>query len=209
MVAAMEVVKGGCSIKRAAEDHNVPRTTLQDRILGRVKHGSKPGPAPYLNQVEEGDLMDFLEVVSSIGYGKTRKQVKAVVEKTARDKGVLQKERIGDGWFRRFLERRPHLALRKGDWTAFVWMDAMNDKQALDNYFILLKNILTEHDLLDRPGQIYNVDESGIPLDHRSPHILTKRGKKSSLCYIWKQIAGYSCGLHKCNWAGIATIHYF
>jgi len=38
--------------------------------------------------VEEGDLVDFLEVVSSI-RSKTRKQVKVVVEKTARDKGVL------------------------------------------------------------------------------------------------------------------------
>jgi len=62
-------------------------------------------------------------------------------------------------------------------YVASVWMDAMNDKQALDNYFILLKSILTEHDLLDRPGQIYNV-ESGIPLDHRSPCILTKTGQK-------------------------------
>jgi len=30
MMAAMKVVKGGCSIKRAAEEHNVPRTTLND-----------------------------------------------------------------------------------------------------------------------------------------------------------------------------------
>ena len=54
----------------------------------------------------------------------------------------------------------------------------MKDKEALDNYFILLKSILDENDLLDKPGQIYNVDESGIPLDHRSPRVLTKRGHK-------------------------------
>jgi len=50
-------------------------------------------------------LGEFLEVTSRIGYGKTRKQFKAVVETAAREKGILRKERISDGWFRRFLKR--------------------------------------------------------------------------------------------------------
>ena len=38
----------------------------------------------------------------------------------------------------------------------------MNDKQALNNYFIhTCENTLTEHDLLDKPGQTHNVDELG------------------------------------------------
>ena len=41
--------------------------------------------------------------------------------------------------------------------------------------FILLKSILDENDLLDKPGQM---DKSGMPLDHRSPRVLTKRGYK-------------------------------
>jgi len=81
MVAAMEEVKKGCiSIKRASEQCDVPRTTLQDRLVGRVQHGVEPSPKPYLNEVKEKDLAEFLEVTSSIGYSKTRKQVKAVVE---------------------------------------------------------------------------------------------------------------------------------
>ena len=178
MEAAISSVKEGCSVARAAVEYGVPRTTLNDRIAGKVKHGTKPGPVPYLNKEEEKDLVDFLDVVSSVGYGKTRKQVKTLVETAAREKGVLKKNRLTDGWFRRFLERQPQLTLRKGDQTAFVRMDAMKDKEALDNYFILLKSILDEHDLLDKPGQIYNVDESGIPLDHRSPRVVTKRGHK-------------------------------
>jgi len=31
---------------------------------------------------------------------------------------------------------------------------------------------------MDKPGQIYNVDESGMPLEHRSPFVLTKKGNK-------------------------------
>ena len=174
----MDAVSKGSSIKGAAENYGVPRTTLQDRVSGYVQHGKKPGPLPYLNKEEEEDLVKFVEVVADVGFGKTRKQIKAMVEQTARDKQILKKEKISDGWFRRFLERQPHLTLRKGDRTAAVRMNAMKNTSALDNYFILLKSILYDNNLQDKPGQIYNMDESGIPLDHRSPCVLARKGQK-------------------------------
>ena len=125
MVVAMNAVRKGCSVNRAAVEHRVPRTTLQDRISGKVQHGIRPGPKPYLNKLEEGNLVEFLEVVSGVGYGKTRKQVMNIVESTARDKGILKKQKISDGWFQRFIEWQPKFTLRKGDRTAFVRMDAM------------------------------------------------------------------------------------
>jgi len=179
MVNAINAVKSGrCSVKRAAEDYKVPRTTLQDRIAGRVIHGTKPGPSPYLNKEEESELAQFVVEVSEIGYGKTRKQIKGMVEKVANEKGILKNKAISDGWFRRFLERQPQLRLRKGDRTAQVRLDAMNNREALENYFSLLKSTLEENDLTNKPSQIYNVDESGVPLDHRSPYVLTKKGQK-------------------------------
>ena len=48
MEAAISSVKEGCAVARAAVEHGVPRITLNDRISGRVKHGTKPGPVPYL-----------------------------------------------------------------------------------------------------------------------------------------------------------------
>jgi len=98
MLVAIKAVYNGRSIKRAALEHNVPRTMLNDRITGRVHHGSKPGARPYLNKVEENELADFIEVVARIGYGKTRKQIKTMVKRTAHDKDVLRKEKISDGW---------------------------------------------------------------------------------------------------------------
>ena len=106
-----------------------------------------------------------------------------IAESVARDKGVLKNKRISDEWFRRFLERQPHLCLRKGDPTANVHMDAMANKEALDNYFKLLKEVMEENNLMDKPGQIYNVDESGMPLDHRPPRVLTTKGEKKKVRY--------------------------
>ena len=56
MLAALEAVKHGTSIKRAALEHGIPRTTLSDRHLGKVIHGTRPGPQSYLSQKEEDDL---------------------------------------------------------------------------------------------------------------------------------------------------------
>ena len=47
MEAALEAVKKGLPVRKAATQFGVPRTTLQDRVNGKVEHGKKPGPKPY------------------------------------------------------------------------------------------------------------------------------------------------------------------
>jgi len=49
MEKALQAVKNGqCKFKEAAREFNVPRTTLQDRISGRVAHGVESGSKPYI-----------------------------------------------------------------------------------------------------------------------------------------------------------------
>jgi len=67
----------------------------------------------------------------------------------------------------------------------------MKDREALENYFSLLKSTLEDNDLMDKPSEIYNMDESGVPLDHRSPYFLTKKGQ---VCFVRKQ------GTKNCGW---------
>ena len=178
MEKAMKAVASGeCGVNRAALDYGVPRTTLKDRLSGRVEHGRKPGQAPYLNAVEEKELGEFLKSCASIGYGKTRKDVMHIAESVATEKGILRKDRISQGWWHRFLERQEQLTLRRGDNTAHVRMDAINE-EIMKQYFDLLEDTLKEHDLLNHPAQIYNIDETGVPLDPKAPNIVTQRGTK-------------------------------
>ena len=76
------------------------------------------------------------------------------------------------------MERNPTLSLRKGDSTANARMSAMDNKEAIERYFTILEDVLTENNLADKPSQIYNVDESGMPLDHHPPRILVKKGQR-------------------------------
>ena len=57
MCRAIEAVKRGeFGVNGSAIEYGVPKSMLKDRIAGRVKHGTKPGPAAYLNRSEEEEL---------------------------------------------------------------------------------------------------------------------------------------------------------
>ena len=135
MIAAMESVKGGLSIKRAAELHGVPRTTLQDRVKGKVMHGVNPGPQLYLQPDEEKELSCFLTEVAAVGYRRTQKQVKFLAKIVAKDKSVLRSTpknkdgKVSDGWFRRFMQRQKTITLQKGDPTSQVRMEACSQEK--------------------------------------------------------------------------------
>ena len=54
MLGAMEAASSNTvSINKALELYGVPGSTLKDRLSGRVVHGTKPGPKPYLCPDEE------------------------------------------------------------------------------------------------------------------------------------------------------------
>ena len=176
MTAALKAIEDGSSVSRASRDFGVPRSTLHDRVSGRVVHGVKPGPKPYLDNTEEKELGSYLKHCAKVGYGKTRKDVLCIVESATSERCRLRASHVSDGWWRRFKERQGDLSLRQGDSTAHVRMDAMN-QETIDHYFSLLKDTLSTHALLDKPSQIYNVDESGVPLNPRPPKVVTTRGR--------------------------------
>jgi len=56
MLNAIEAVRRGQSVRRAAELYNVPRSTLSDKVLGKVPMEAKSGPPTYLTTEEEKSL---------------------------------------------------------------------------------------------------------------------------------------------------------
>ena len=81
------VTEGKLGINRAGLEFNVPRTTLKDRISGRVIHESNMGPKTYLTNEEEKELMDFLLNCVKMGYAKTRQDVLKIVHNAVLKKG--------------------------------------------------------------------------------------------------------------------------
>jgi len=50
--------------------HGVPHSILKDRLSGKVQHGVKPGPIPYISKEEEFELSTHIVCVVNLGYGK-------------------------------------------------------------------------------------------------------------------------------------------
>ena len=86
MVSAMDAVKSGrFTITAAATQFSVPRKTLDDRIKGRVTHGSKPGVSTALTSIEEESLVSYLIYMANRGFPLTRTMVKALLGQLQRD----------------------------------------------------------------------------------------------------------------------------
>ena len=60
MVKAVNAVHKGWSVRRAAEQFNIPKSTLGDRVSGRVLPGALSGRQRYLTQSEESELYKFV-----------------------------------------------------------------------------------------------------------------------------------------------------
>ena len=60
MERALTLVDQGTSVRCVAEKCGVPKSTLHDRISGKVQQGTNSGPDPYLTVEEEEELASFL-----------------------------------------------------------------------------------------------------------------------------------------------------
>ena len=55
-------------------------------------------------------------------------------------------------------------------------MDANRD--TIEHYFSLLHDVLSSHDLLNKPAQIFNADESGVSLNPNPPKVVSPKGRQ-------------------------------
>lgn len=156
--------------------YGIPRSTLGDRITGRVLEGSKSGPLRYLSEQEEAELITFIIGCAEIGYPKTVKDILALVQKILLSRRIYRE--VTYGWWEGFRKRHQELSLRVASTISKARALASN-QEVMDRYFDLLEETLAENDLRDKPGQIYNLDETGMPLDPKALKTIHVRGEKN------------------------------
>ena len=174
--AIVAVEAGGMSIRRAAELHGIPRSTLHDHVSGRIHLNAKPGPSPYLSLEEEEELVSFLVKCAKIGYPHTRQQILGIVQEivNSRNSDVV----VTNGWWERFRQRHPHITLRTAVPLSYVRAMAQ-DQQSIDRYYDLLEETLLENDIYDKPTHLFNCDETGIPLNPKPLKAVSEVGTKN------------------------------
>lgn len=174
MMEAMVLAQSGSvSMYCAADCCGVPRSTLADRLSGRVVHSAKPGPRPYLDASEETELVDYLFDSAKAGYIETRQQVKDIGKKS---KGCSQIKL----YIWRVVEKvfGEKTAIKTSSWELNSTCAHKCYKPWRQQYYELLKVALEEHDLLEHPEWIRSMDEVGMPFDPRPHKVAAPRGLK-------------------------------
>ncbi|XP_030762226.1 uncharacterized protein LOC115887043 [Sitophilus oryzae] len=53
------------------------------------------------------------------------------------------------------------------------------NKTVVEEYFSVLENVLTEYQLFEKPGNIFNIDESGLQLNNKPGYVIAEKGSKT------------------------------
>ena len=169
----------GLSYRKASTLYGVPRSTIADRITGKVIDGTKSGPSKYLLDSEEKELAKFLIGCAKIGFAKSRMEVLAIVRQTlAKKRGVpIEDVTITSGWWSSFKNRHPQLTLRTATPLSYARAIAQ-DPAVFEQYFNLLENTLSNNDLLCKPHCLFNCDESGFSMDHKPGKLVALKGMR-------------------------------
>lgn len=174
---AVKAVNEGHSQRRAAEEYGIPRSTLGDHVRGRVLPGAKSGNPKYLSDAEEAELYRFLLRCASVGYPRTRKDVVAIVQRVCNSKGLdIQ---VTHGWWESYYKRHPDLRLRTVS-SVTISRAKASDPEVISTYFDMLEKCLLENNLMNKPAQIFNIDETGMPLDAKHCTGICLKGTKNA-----------------------------
>ena len=76
------------------------------------------------------------------------------------------------GWW---VSLHPELTLRLAEPLATVRLACVS-KEVVAKYFDLLEETLLSNELMDKPCQIFNCDETGMPLSPHPPKIVASKG---------------------------------
>jgi hypothetical protein len=71
----MDAVRGGSSVRAAAAQFDVPKSTLSDRVTGRVDSGCKLDRKPVLSETYERRLAENVQACAARGFGYGRSEL--------------------------------------------------------------------------------------------------------------------------------------
>lgn len=189
--AINSVIDGLHSVRGASQTYSVPYATLHGRIRaykahdkqGRTLHKKKASGHPsLLKKEEEKQLVERLISFSRRGFGCTPDLVRRAVFQYAEEthiKHPWKKEegKAGPDWFSAFMKRHPELSLRKPENLSRARAEGLTQK-AVGGFFDLCEEVYRENEMMNQPNLVFNMDETGFPLNNKPSRIVSEKGTK-------------------------------
>lgn len=180
-LAIEDVRHNKLSLRKAAMQYGIPKSTLSMYVAGKLEIGVKRGPASILSVEEERRLVEYVVHMGQIGYGRTREQLLDIVAKMVSSDGrenPFVNDRPGRKWWVLFKQRNPEVTLRVPEKLQLARARCCTP-EILRAWFNDFQTFLKAHSLLNRSEYIWNADEAGFPLCATSGKIVSVHNCKN------------------------------
>ncbi|XP_072399497.1 uncharacterized protein [Diabrotica undecimpunctata] len=170
-------------VNEASRHFQIPGATLRRRRKSRDFRKRELGPTSTLGINNQIKLVNHITKLQQHVCAPTRTMVRSMAFELAEKLKLKHKfnkdsRKAGYPWLESFLRRNKQLSVRKSEGVSAARALGMN-KTDVSAYFTLLKNILNEHSLMNKPGSIYNIDETGLQLNNMPEHVIAIKGSKN------------------------------
>lgn len=173
---------GEIGVNEASRIYGIPSRTLRRRRQTGIYSHLPQGPQGVLGIDNEKRLVKHVQRLEAAGFAPNRSTIRTLAFQFAEKLGVkhnFSKETgmAGHHWLLSFLERNPELSIRQAEGLSLVRGQGMSREEA-KGFFDILKTVYEEHQLFDKPHQIFNIDESGVQLNNKPGRVIATKGAK-------------------------------
>ena len=129
----------------------------------------------------EDHIVDLAQKGAEKGMGISPRMLKVKTSQVVKKMGIPTPFRAGvpgPDWFRGLQTRHPDLVIRRQEKLSHSRARMLNSS-TVEKYFVELHRILTKNKLHNKPSQVFNMDETGVQLEHNPTSVLARKGTKA------------------------------
>ena len=155
----VEAIGTSLSSTQASKIFNVPERTIRShRHKPSQKFGA--GRNRYLNDEQESCLVSFFKLLPEFGFPLSHDAAMKIATDYMNSIGLSVQP--GRKWLRVFVRRHEtEIKWKKEEKLEKIRANKFTE-ETRKSWFALLKSVLMKHDLMDKPMQIFNCDETGF-----------------------------------------------
>lgn len=131
------------------------------------------GQNTALTSAEE-EIAECLRTMARWGFGFTWGETLQLIGEYAAHRGVnpFKSTLPTQDWLVGFMKRHPTLTARLPEQLKAARAKSSANATVLEKWFELVRETLEENNLINRPDRVFNVDETGLPLDPKRMKVI-------------------------------------
>lgn len=181
MEAALEAVRSGMKIRKAADRFQIHESTIRKYLKKGNAIEPTLGRKPVFSKAQEKDISDHLLCLAKSFYGISKLELRKIIYEYAEKNKIKHPfckltKMAGYNWVNGFLTRNPGLSIRKPEATSLSRIVGFN-KTEVTRFFTNLESVIEKYPTISA-NDIYNVDETGISTVQKPCPIIAPKGQK-------------------------------